>query len=43
MYLCLSHLESSIETHPCGKRSVGGSVSASSADVRKKGTGGLHS
>ena len=31
------HLESKIEIHPGGKKSAGGSVSASSADTRKKG------
>ena len=31
------HLESRIETYPGGKKSAGGSFSASSADARKKG------
>ena len=31
------HLESGTETHPGGKQSAGGSVSVSSADVRRKG------
>ena len=35
------HLESGTETHPGGKKSAGGSVSASSADARRKrGSGG---
>ena len=38
------HLESRIETHPDGKKSAGGSVSASAADGRKKEVhGGQHS
>ena len=38
------HLESGTETCPGGKKSAGGSVSASSVDVRKKGGhGGQHS
>ena len=32
------HLESETETHPGGRKSAGGSVSASSADARKKGS-----
>ena len=35
------HFESRIETHPSGKMSAGGSVSASSADARKKGARGV--
>ena len=35
------HLEGRIETHPGGKRSAGGSVSASSADAKKKWGWGL--
>ena len=35
------HLESRIETCPGDKKSAGGSVSASSADARKKGAMGL--
>ena len=35
------HLESRIETHQGGKKSAVGSVSASSADARKKGDWGL--
>ena len=34
------HLESRIKTHPGGKNSAGGSVSASSADARRKGADG---
>ena len=34
------HLESRIETHPGCRKSVGGLVSASFADVRKKGSYG---
>ena len=30
------HLESGSETHPSGKKSAGGTVSASSADARRK-------
>ena len=38
------HLERRIETHPACKKSAGGSVSATSADARKKGGhGGWHS
>ena len=38
------HLESGTKTHPGGKRSAGGSASASSAGARKKGVcGGQHS
>ena len=36
----ISHLESGTETHPGGKKSAGGSVSANSADARKKGAMG---
>ena len=37
-------LESGTETHPGGKKSAGGSVTASSADARKNGgCGGQHS
>ena len=35
------HLESVTEAHLGGKMSVGGSVSASSADARKKGAMGV--
>ena len=31
------HLKSGTETHPSGKKSAGGSVSATSADTMKKG------
>ena len=34
------HLESGTETHPSGKKSAGGSVSASSADTRRRGPWG---
>ena len=38
------HLESWNEAHPSGKKSVGGSISTSSADTRRKGVcGGWHS
>ena len=38
------HLESRTETHPSCKKSAGGSVSASSADTRRKGgCGAQHS
>ena len=32
------HLESKIEAHPGGRKSIGGSVSTRSADARKKGS-----
>ena len=35
------HLESGTETHPGGKKSAGGSVSASSAATRRKGAMGV--
>ena len=35
------HLKSRIEAHPGGKKCADGSVSASSADARKKGAMGV--
>ena len=35
------HFESGTETHPGGKKSAGGSVSASSANTRRKGALGV--
>ena len=38
------HLESRIESHPGGRKSASGSVYASSAEAKKKGShGGQHS